>query len=158
MAGIPARVAGIFTIMFGASLPKRSVCSRMASLLRKLRGSVWMESRPLRPRCLSKAGRSSSAARTESSSMSFHPIWSSVADGISRISSAMRGFQFAISSFSAVRAITGLQVAPTAPWEMESVSSAIEAESFHRQVGVVCVICCSGLLYAVGAKAMARAK
>ena len=70
----------------------------------------------------------------------------------------MRGFQFAISSFSAVRAITGLQVAPTAPWEMESVSSAIEAESFHRQVGVVCVICCSALLYAVGAKAMARAK
>src|SRR5256884_3266909 len=156
MAGIPARVAGIFTIMFGARLLKRTVCSRMVSLLRKLRGSVWMESRPLRPRFFSKAGRSSSAARTESSSMSFQPIWFSVADGISRISSAIRGFQVAISSFSAVRAITGLQVAPTAPWEMESVNSAIEAESFHRHVGVVCVICCSGLLYAVAAEVMTR--
>src|SRR5712671_6738485 len=96
MAGMPARVAGIFTIMLGASLLNRTVCSSSASLLRKLRGSVWMESRPFRPPCFSNAGRSSSAARTDSSSTSFQPIWSSVADGISRMSSAIRGFQVAM--------------------------------------------------------------
>ena len=42
--------------------------------------------------------------------------------------------------------MTGLQVAPTAPSSMEAVSSAIAAESFHRQVGVVWVISCNGLL------------
>ncbi len=41
----------------------------------------------------------------------------------------------------------GLQVAPTAPCAMEYVSSSTEAESFQRQVGVVCVILWSGLLY-----------
>src|SRR5467141_4822988 len=73
------------------------------------------------------------------------------------MSSAILGFQVAMSAFRAARAITGLQVAPTAPWEIESFSSAIEAESFHRQVGVVCVIWCSGLLEAVGTAVMVRA-
>src|SRR2546423_1038932 len=60
------------------------------------------------------------------------------------------------SPLSAVGAGTGLPVAPTAPWEVESGNSAIEAESFRRHVGVVWVICCSGLLYAVAAEVMTR--
>jgi len=39
-----------------------------------------------------------------------------------------------------------LHVAPTAPCSMEYVSSSMDAESFHRQVGVVCVILCRALL------------
>src|ERR1700743_804802 len=46
--------------------------------------------------------------------------------------------------------MTGLQVAPTAPCSMEYVSSDSVAESFHKQVGVVCVISYKGLLYATG--------
>ena len=42
--------------------------------------------------------------------------------------------------------MTGLQVAPTAPCSMEYFSSSTDAESFHKQVGVVWVILCSGLL------------
>jgi len=61
----------------------------------------------------------------------------------------MRGFQTASSCLSTVTAMEGLQVAPTAPCEMEYVSSSIEAESFQRQVGVVWVILWSGLLYRV---------
>jgi hypothetical protein len=45
-----------------------------------------------------------------------------------------------------VAAITGLQVAPTAPFSIEHVSSEIDAESFQRHVEVVCVISWSGLL------------
>ena len=44
-------------------------------------------------------------------------------------------------------AITGLQVAPTAPSAIDRVSSSTDAESFHKHVGVVCVIWCSKLLY-----------
>ena len=43
--------------------------------------------------------------------------------------------------------MTGLQVAPTAPFSIAYLSSSMSAESFHRHVGVVCVISCSGLLY-----------
>jgi hypothetical protein len=39
-----------------------------------------------------------------------------------------------------VAAMTGLQVAPTAPFSMEYVSSGMEAESFQRHVAVVSVI------------------
>jgi hypothetical protein len=42
--------------------------------------------------------------------------------------------------------MTGLHVAPTAPFSIEYFSSLVEAESFHRQVGVVWVISYSGLL------------
>ncbi len=40
--------------------------------------------------------------------------------------------------------MTGLQVAPTAPQPSAARSSAGVAESFHRHVGVVCVMRSSG--------------
>jgi hypothetical protein len=42
-----------------------------------------------------------------------------------------------------------LHVPPTPPSAMDALNSAIEAESFHRHVGVVWVISCRGLLKAV---------
>ena len=42
-------------------------------------------------------------------------------------------------------AMTGLHVAPTAPCSSAVRKSSIAAESLHKQVGVVCVISCSGL-------------
>ena len=44
-----------------------------------------------------------------------------------------------------VCAMTGLQVAPTAPCSSANRSSSREAESFHKHVGVVCVISWRGL-------------
>ena len=64
----------------------------------------------------------------------------SVAAGILSMSERMRGFQVARSFFTIPSAMTGLHVAPTAPSAMDWVSSSIDAESFHKQVGVVCVI------------------
>ena len=58
----------------------------------------------------------------------------------------MRLFQTFISFLRIPWTITGLHVAPTAPCSIEYVNSWMEAESFQRQVGVVCVILCSGLL------------
>src|SRR6185312_4452365 len=59
----------------------------------------------------------------------------------------MRLFQVAISFLSTETAMTGLHVAPTAPCSIEYESSSIDAESFHKQVGVVRAISKSGLLY-----------
>ena len=66
--------------------------------------------------------------------------------GNSSIRAAMRSFQTCNSCFRTSSTMTGLQVAPTAPFSIESVSSEIAAESFHRLVGVVWVISCRGLL------------
>jgi len=96
--------------------------------------------------CFSKIGCSSFAPFWEISSTSFQPMASSVACGISRTSSAMRSFHRCISFFSTSRTIDGLQVAPTAPSSIEAASSPTAAESFHKQVGVVWVISCRGLL------------
>ena len=49
MAGMPAAVAGIFTIMLGASPAKATAFSTIASVFRYGRGSICMESRPSRP-------------------------------------------------------------------------------------------------------------
>jgi hypothetical protein len=56
------------------------------------------------------------------------------------MSAWMRSCHCGISFFSNLTTITALHVAPTAPCSIEYVSSWIEAESFHKQVGVVCVI------------------
>src|SRR5215469_4229713 len=93
---------------------------------------------------------SNAAARADISSTRRHPICSSVADGISRSSSRIRGRQKFISCFSTLTAITGLQVAPTEPSSTACDNSSIDAESFQRQVGVVCVILCKGLLQDAG--------
>ena len=61
----------------------------------------------------------------------------------------MRSFQRGISFFRTSTTITGLQVAPTPPCSIEYDSSWMDAESFQRHVGVVCVIWCRGLLKAV---------
>src|SRR6266849_5045169 len=76
----------------------------------------------------------------ETSRTSCHAIASSVAVGSSSMSARMRSFHKLISFFKTPCTITGLHVAPTAPCSIEYVSSGIEAESFHRQVGVACVI------------------
>jgi hypothetical protein len=52
----------------------------------------------------------------------------------------MLGFHSGISFLSTEATMEGLQVAPTAPCSIESVSSSMEGESFYKQVGVVCVI------------------
>jgi len=140
MAAIPALVAGIFTITFGARVLKRTACSTMALELRKKRGSVCIDSRPSRPACSANAGSSSLAALTDISSTSFQPIWSSVAPGSSSTSAWIRGRQMEISFLRIPRAMTGLHVAPTAPFSIAYVSSSMSAESFHSIVGVVCVI------------------
>ncbi len=132
--------------MFGASWLNSIACFTIAWLSRKSRGSVCIESRPLRPRCASKIGLSRAAARMEISRTTCQAISSSVAVGISLTSSCMRPFQKLISLFSTPTTITGLHVAPTAPCSIEYVNSSMEAESFHKQVGVVCVILCRGLL------------
>ncbi len=49
MAQMPAYVAGIFTIILGASASKWIACRRMPGPSRNIRGSVWMDSRPFRP-------------------------------------------------------------------------------------------------------------
>src|SRR5688572_17719365 len=45
--------------------------------------------------------------------------------------------------------MTGLHVAPTAPWRIELASSSHDAESFQRHVAVVWVIWWSGLIQLV---------
>ena len=52
----------------------------------------------------------------------------------------MRGRQLVMSFLRIDAAITGLHVAPTAPSSIDCVSSSSDAESFHKAVGVVCVI------------------
>src|SRR5712692_10322897 len=63
----------------------------------------------------------------------------------------MRSLHRPISFLRTPSTMTGLQVAPTAPCSIEYVSSWMEAESFHREEGVDCVISCNGLLYTTGA-------
>ena len=131
-------------MMFGASEAKYSAWSASAVAERRSRGSVCIESRPLRPRCSANAGSSSRAASRETSSTTRHPISDSPAVGRSAAISAMRASQRRWSARMAARAMTGLHVAPTAPHAMAVRSSAGSALSFHRAVGVVCVIVCSG--------------
>jgi hypothetical protein len=69
-----------------------------------------------------------------------------VAVGDSSMSAWMRSFQKLISFFKTPCTMTGLHVAPTAPCSLEYLSSWIEAESFHRQVGAAWVISWRGLL------------
>ena len=119
MAGIPAEVTGIFTIMLGASWLNRTAWLTMASVSRNKRGSVWMDRRPFRPACSSKIGRSREAAFLDISSTSLQPIWSSVALGPCSMSWLSTGAQRAISWRSTLTTMTGLQVAPTAPLSIE---------------------------------------
>ena len=51
----PASVAGILTMMFGASASNSTAWSTSASASRHSRGSVWIESRPSRPALARKA-------------------------------------------------------------------------------------------------------
>src|SRR6266478_4654406 len=121
-------------------------CCTIALVSRYSRGSVCIESLPLRPPCASKTGLSRFAPVTETSRTSCHAIASSVAVDSSSMSAWMRFFQKLISFFKTPCTMTGLHVAPTAPCSIEYVSSWIEAESFHRHVGVAWVISWSGLL------------
>src|SRR3984885_11026875 len=147
MAGIPARVTGILTIMLGARRSKSSACFTIASLSRYNRGSVWIESRPFLPFCCSKIGLSSAAALADISRTTCQAISSSLATGNSFASAWILPFQTSNSFLRTLTTMTGLHVAPTAPFSSEYWSSEIEAESFQRQVGVVCVISWSRLLY-----------
>src|SRR5580698_6327711 len=147
MAGIPARVTGILTIMLGARRSKSSACFTIASLSRYNRGSVWIESRPFLPFCCSKIGLSSAAALADISRTTCQAISSSLAIGNSFASAWILPFQTSNSFLRTLTTMTGLHVAPTAPFSSEYWSSEIEAESFQRQVGVVCVISWSRLLY-----------
>ena len=144
IATIPASVAGIFTIRLGASPAKCSACATSASQSRNSRGSVWIDSRPLRPRCSRKAGSNCAAAATDNSSTNRHPSSYSVAVGRCCASAEARTRQRSASEHRAASAITGLQVAPTAPNPIDVSSSVGSAESFHSTVGVVCVIRRSG--------------
>ncbi|WXF91995.1 hypothetical protein WDV91_04570 [Curtobacterium flaccumfaciens pv. flaccumfaciens] len=101
-----------------------------------------MDSRPFRPPDASNAGSSCAAAAMESSSTAFQPIQDSPAVGCSSAISRMRGTQVSGSCWMQVYAITGLQVAPTAPYSWMAVdSSRGSAESFHRAVGVCSAAC-----------------
>src|SRR5436190_392473 len=106
-----------------------------------------MDNRPFRPLCASKIGRSIAARLADISSMTRHASSPSVAAACSAASALIRPVQYASSFFTTSTAMTGLHVAPTAPWSIAYASSASAAESFHRHVLVVCVIWCSGLLY-----------
>ena len=59
------------------------------------------------------------AALADMSSTTFQPIWSSLAVGMASIRAWIRGFQLASSCLMTDTAITGLQVAPTAPCSIE---------------------------------------
>src|SRR6186997_3307772 len=84
----------------------------------------------------------------DNASTAAHAMSSSVAADRSRINAAMRGRHSASRLFKTEWAITGLQVAPTPPCSRLHRSSSGSAESFHRQVAVVCVISWSGLFHA----------
>ena len=68
----------------------------------------------------------------------------SVADGCAALYSLIRVRQNRESACSAVRAMTGLQVAPTAPYVSAAPSSLGSAESFHKQVLVLALITRNG--------------
>src|SRR5260370_36171969 len=97
---------------------------------------------------MSKTGFNTPAAFAEISCTSCQLILSSSAVGYCLIIAWIRSFQSPISFLRTPSTITGLHVAPTAPCSIEYVSSWMDAESFHRQVGVTCVISCRRLLYA----------
>ncbi len=90
--------------------------------------------------CASKIGLSSVAALADISSTMRQPISSSVAVGHSCTEPTDPGFHAGHFLFQDRHGMTGLQVAPTAPCSSECVSSSMDAESFHRHVGVVWVI------------------
>ena len=140
IASMPTAVAGILTMMFGAREAKCSAWATRAAASRRRRGSVCIESRPLRPRCSTKIGSRRAAASTDSSSTTCHPISASPAVGCSAAISAIRACQRGRSERIAASAMTGLHVAPTAPQPMAAVSSVRVELSFHRAVGVVSVI------------------
>ena len=144
IATMPTAVAGIFTMMFGASEAKYSAWSASAAASRCRRGSVCIDSRPLRPLCSSNAGSRYLAASIETSSTTCQPICDSVAVGRSAAISAIRACQRGRSERIAASAITGLQVAPTAPQPIAVVSSDSVEESFHSAVGVVSVMVSRG--------------
>ena len=82
-------------------------------------------------------GSRSLAASRESSRTACHPISDSLASGISLASSAMRGSQTSRRWLMQVKAMVGLQVAPTPPKEIDCASSLGSEESFHSAVGVL---------------------
>src|SRR5918993_2897230 len=141
---MPTSVAGILTMTLGASASNSTACATSASVSRYSRGSVWTDSRPLRPRCSAKASPSRAAASTDSSFTIAQPISDSEAVGCSSAYARMRCCHRGRSLLSAARAMTGLQVAPTAPQPIAAASSAGVAESFHSTVGVSCVMRRSG--------------
>ena len=148
IAGMPALVAGILTIMFGARPSKRRACSTIASEI-AIQPRVGLDRQP--PVAAVDAPRTPAAAARRRRPTAVRPppsrSRSSVARGISRSSAAIRGRHSAIRAFSTVCAITGLHVAPTPPCSIDCRSSSRSAESFHRHVAVVCVISCSGLFH-----------
>ena len=83
IAAIPADVAGILTMMFGARPSKCTACSTSRVGVAPQPGSVWIERRPSRPPW-PNAGSSSAAAATDSSSTASQPSSDSVAVRVGR--------------------------------------------------------------------------
>jgi hypothetical protein len=73
--------------------------------------------------------------------MSFQVRSSSVASGWSRTSSSMTGSHVAGSDLTTVKTITGLDVAPVAPFATASLSSLTEQESFQKSAPRATVLC-----------------
>ena len=89
-------------------------------------------------------GSSSSAASTDMSLMACQPISDSPQVGLAAAMAWIRGPQMSLCCLIVVYPMTGLQVAPTPPYEIDWRSSSRSAESFHRAVGVVRAAVSSG--------------
>src|SRR5436190_3261613 len=152
----PAVVAGNFTMMFGARRSKWRPCSTIRSADRNRVGSVWVERRPWRPPCASKAGSRSGAARVDISSTIAQARSASLATGRSTVSSRTRPRQWAGSFRQTSVTIVGLAVAPTAPNEIAYSSSSIAQESFQMSVAVSAIVRPSGVSTSAGAGISAR--
>ena len=149
IASMPARVAGILTIMLGASASNR------IGLFDDRRGVLETgadRSESTGARCGRGEWRTPAAATPPRRSTTLQPpprrcrprSPAAAAHQVRQCAAAIRPGAI----FKTMCAITGLHVAPTPPCSRLQRSSSRSAESFHRHVAVVCVISWSGLFHA----------
>ena len=145
MAATPARVAGSFTMTFGARPSNSDACATRASASRHSVGSVWIESRPARPPDAAKAGMSSGAARWLISATIAQATSRSDQVECSPASTRARVAQWEGSARQLSTTIVGLAVAPVAPNSTAYASSSRLLLSFQISVAVSAIVRPSGV-------------
>ncbi len=118
MASMPAATAGNLICTLGASVSKWRACSAMRSAERLSVGSIWIERRPRWPWLACQTGSSIFQPRTAISSMTCQVTCWSVHVGCSAAMARTRGAHVSYSCCMTVPTMTGLVVAPTAPFSM----------------------------------------